>query len=59
MADGHGDGVVHGAVGHADRRVVAASTDEQSVAREALAAAQRTLRDFEAVDNGGLDAVWL
>ena len=52
-------GIVHGAVRHAERRAGAASTDEQSAAREALAAAQRTLRDFEAVDNGGLDAVWL
>jgi hypothetical protein len=52
-------GVVHAAVRHADRRAAAASSDEQSAAREALAAARRTLRDFEAVDNGGLDAVWL
>jgi hypothetical protein len=52
-------GVVHGAVRHANRRVATASRDEQSAAREALAAARRTLRDFEAVDNGGLDAVWL
>lgn len=52
-------GVVHRAADHAERRAAAAGTDEQSAAQEALAAAQRTLRDFEAVDGGGLDAVWL
>jgi hypothetical protein len=50
-------GVVHGAVGHAERRATAAG--DEVAARDALAAAQRTLRDFQAVDGGGLDAVWL
>lgn len=52
-------GVVRRAVAHAERRAAAAGTDELSTAREALAAAQRTLRDFEAVDGGGLPDVWL
>jgi len=52
-------GVVHGAIGHAERRAAAAAAGDEAAARDALAAAQRTLRDFEAVDGGGLDAVWL
>jgi len=52
-------GVVHGAAGHAERRAAAAAVGDEAAARDALAAAQRTVRDFEAVDGGGLDAVWL
>jgi len=52
-------GVVHGAIAHAERRVAEAGTGNDAAAREALAAAQRTLRDFEAVDGGGLLDVWL
>jgi hypothetical protein len=51
--------VVHGAVGHAERCAAAADAVDGAAARDALAAAQRTLRDFRAVDDGGLDAVWL
>jgi hypothetical protein len=56
--------VVHGAVSHAQRRADTAVTgqpDEQAVTavREALAAAHQSRHDFNAVDNGGRDAVWL
>lgn len=55
--------IVHGAVRHAERRAdrAAARRDPQAVtaADEALAAALQTRRDFDAVDNGGRDAVWL
>lgn len=51
--------VVHGAIGHAERRAAAATAGDAAAAQDALAAAQRTLRDFQAVDGGGLDAVWL
>jgi hypothetical protein len=52
-------GVVHGAFGHAQRRAGRARAQEVAAAREALAAAERTLRDFDEIDNGGLAAVWL
>lgn len=52
-------GVLHRATGHAERRVAEAADTDRAAVREPLAAAQRTLRDFEAVDRGGLDAVWL
>jgi len=52
-------GVVHDAVGHAERRATAATTGDTAAAREALTAAKRTLGDFEAVDGGGLLDVWL
>jgi hypothetical protein len=52
--------VVRGAVAHAERRAAAApSGDSIQAASDALAAAERTLRDYEAVDNGGLLDVWL
>jgi hypothetical protein len=46
--------VLQAAVSHAERRAGVGSAEEEG----ALAAAQRTLRDFQAVDGGGLD-VWL
>ena len=52
-------GVLHGAVGHAERRLAQASDGDVPAARAALAAAERSRRDFERVDAGGLDAVWL
>jgi hypothetical protein len=45
--------VVHAAVRHAERRAAAGN------GRDALAAAEHTRQAFDAVDNGGLDAVWL
>jgi hypothetical protein len=51
--------VVRGAVAHAELRLAAAAADELPTARGALAAAQWTLREFEAVDGGGLLDVWL
>lgn len=49
-------GVVHRAFELAERR---AETDRSPTARAALAAAGRTRRDLDAVDRGGLEAVWL
>jgi hypothetical protein len=47
--------VVHVAVRHAQRRAAAGAAG----AREAVAAAERSRHDFDAVDTGGLDGVWL
>jgi predicted Zn-dependent protease len=52
-------GVVHGAARHAQRRAEEARSADMPAARGALTAAQRSKRDFDAVDNGGRDAVWL
>ena len=51
--------VVHGAVAHAERRANDATDRDADAAGKALAAAQQTLRDYEAVDSGGLVDVWL
>jgi hypothetical protein len=48
-------GVLHRAVAHGERRAQEGGKDGE----EALAAARRTLRDYEAVDAGGLLDVWL
>ena len=47
--------VLDGAVDHAERGAETGGRDEE----EALAAARRTVRDYEAVDSGGLRDVWL
>jgi hypothetical protein len=52
-------GVVHGAARHAQRRAEEATSADAPAARAALSAAQRSERDFDAVDTGGRDAVWL
>lgn len=55
-------GVVHGAARHAQRRADEAGPGRgpaAEAARAALAAAQRSQRDFDAVDKDGRDAVWL
>ena len=52
-------GVVHGAARHAQRRAEEAKSADEPAARAALSAAQRSERDFDAVDAGGRDAVWL
>ena len=51
--------VLRGAVAHAQRRLVGAAPHEVGSARLALAAAERTSADFDAVDRGGREAVWL
>lgn len=53
------NGVLRGAIGHAERRVAAAVASDATAARDALAAAQQTLRDFQVVDRGGLLDAWL
>ncbi len=51
--------VVRGAVGHARRLLDGAPPGEVATARLALTAAERTRTDFDLVDGGGLEAVWL
>lgn len=50
---------VRGAVARAGRRLARAPAAEVISARLALAAAERTRDDFDAVDSGGLESVWL
>lgn len=52
-------GVVHGALAHAERRAADAAARDVAAARAALAAAEQSRRDFDAVDTGGLLDVWL
>ena len=51
--------VVRDAVAHAQRRLAGASPEDAVAARLALAAAERTRDDFDTVDRGGKEAVWL
>lgn len=51
--------VIHGAVRRAEQRVTVAAGRDLMEARAALAAAERSRRDFDAVDGGGLRDVWL
>jgi hypothetical protein len=51
--------VIGRAVAHAQRLLAAAAHEQLAHARLALAAAERTHADFNAVDCGGRDAIWL
>lgn len=52
-------GVVHRSVAHAERRLVDTLGVATPSARDALTHARRSRDDFNAVDRGGLDSVWL